>query len=309
MCFIFLGGAFINKAAGIVLYESNITRLRLLLKSLLPQSEIVFIVDNSNNELDFSNFPEINIEKIVYYKNETNLGLAKSLSILCSIARNSNFAWLLLLDQDSIVSDGIFDNYNRLIDRDEIALMCPTVIEDRFGLVQTHRIINSYSYPNTFEVESAITSGSYINLNIQEHVSFFEDLFVDGVDNDYSYRLRNLGFKLVYVADNFIYHEFGDSELTLLSYIYQRLFGEIHPALLRRNHSPLRIYYQVKNTVIIYRKWYGHPNEFIKGSLVRVLFSFTLKVLLVEKNKLYKLLKIISGVIEGFKYEFVGENE
>lgn len=296
------------KAAGVVLYEPNIQRLNMLLSSLVTQSDVVFIIDNSKQELDFDLIENINWSKIRYEKNHYNHGLAKALSVLCENARINGITWLLLLDQDSIISDNFYKKYIENIHLDNVALICPTIIEDRFNLKQSHRIVKEIEKDSIYEVESAITSGSYIDLNVQARLGFFEELFVDGVDNDYSYRIRAAGFRILHIKDNYIYHEFGNSELTVFSHIYKFITGKLHPSFIRRNHSVKRIYYQIRNTVILRRKWRSNASLSLDTSILKSIVSFSLKIILVEKKKITKILMVIRGLIDGFTYFIEGEN-
>lgn len=280
----------------------------MLLASLVPQSDVVYIIDNSQEELDFDLFEKINWSKLRYEKNDYNHGLAKSLSVLCENARINEITWLLLLDQDSIISDDFYKKYIENIQSDNVALICPTIIEDRFNLKQSHRIIKEIEKDSIYEVESAITSGSYIDLSVQAQLGFFEELFVDGVDNDYSYRIRAAGLRILYIKDNYIYHEFGDSELTIFSHIHKLLTGKLHPSLIRRNHSVKRVYYQIRNTVILRRKWRSYGSLSLNTSILKSIFSLTLKIILVEKKKITKIFIVIRGLIDGFTYFIEGEN-
>lgn len=292
------------KSAGIVLYEPNHDRLYKSLKSLVPQSDLVIIIDNSQNILDFSAFIGIDRDRIIYIKNPTNLGLAKSLSQICDLARDYNVKWLLTLDQDSVISDDFYINNFKYVNIENVAMLCPRVIEDRFNIVQKHKKLIKLSNSGIFEVESAITSGSYIDLSVQQDIGFFEDLFIDGIDNDYSFRLRENGHKILYVTENSILHEFGESEHTILSKLSRYLLGEINPSLIRRNHSTLRIYFQARNTTILNRRWKDEANFFSKIIIIKNFFSLALKIVLVEREKMAKLKEFTRGIYDGLKYEF-----
>ena len=291
------------KAAGIVTYEPDYFRLKLSLEKLLNQAELIIIIDNSASEINIDYICEEQKEKVLVHKNRVNLGLGRALSQLCDIALSYHIDWLLLLDQDSIISDSFFDNYIEHLGMTDVGMLCPIVVEDRFNLKQLHTVIGNHESSNVCEVASAITSGSYINLSIQKELGFFEDLFVDGIDNDYSYRLRAQGYKIYCISDNVLLHEFGDSSIVFLTHFAKLFTGSFHPALIRRNHSPKRIYFQIRNTIILHRKWKKYPNINVSGKLVRSIISFTLKILLVENRKILKLYNLILGIVSGFKYK------
>ena len=161
------------------------------------------------------------------------------------------------------------------------------------------------------EVNSAITSGSFINLNFFRVVGgFYEELFVYGIDNDYSRILRHFGFKIYWISSNFILHEFGSSEETFYSKLYFKIKGKNHPSLIRRNYSFVGIYYQLRNTVILYRRWKDVDRYSIKTHyrFLMGLFNQSVRIIILEKNRFKNLNSLSKGIIDGlfFKVKKVG---
>jgi rhamnosyltransferase len=291
-------------AAGIVTYYPELSRLSESIDKLNKQVDLIYIVDNTPNPDDalVKFLYDLNPAKIRYKSNNLNIGLAKALNQLCEIAIKDGNLWLLLLDQDSLVSDYFFSNLIKYIHLPNVGLFSPTVMEDNLGIIHKMTSCNNLLKNDFVEVNFAITSGSFINLNFFQVVGgFYEDLFVDGIDSDYSRLLSHFGYKIYWLSSNSILHEYGSSEETLYSKLYFKMKNKNHPFFIRRNYPPIRIYYQFRNTVILYRRWKNVDKQFIK-TLLRFfidLFIQSVRIMIIEKNRFKNLIFITKGIING----------
>jgi rhamnosyltransferase len=291
-------------AAGIVTYYPELSRLSESIDRLNEQVHLIYIVDNTPNQDDtlVKFLYDKNPAKINYISNNSNIGLGKALNKLCEIAINDGNNWLLLLDQDSLISDDFFSNLFNYIHLPNVGLFCPTVIEDALGIFHKTTRDNNLLNNELVEVNSAITSGSFINLNFFQVVGgFYEELFVDGIDIDYSRLLRHFGYKIFWINSNFILHEYGTSEETIYSKLYFKMKNKNHPFFIRRNYSSLRIFYQFRNSVILYRRWKNVDRFFIK-TLFRFLvglFIQLVRIIILEKHRFKNLISLTKGIIIG----------
>jgi hypothetical protein len=129
--------------------------------------------------------------------------------------------------------------------------------------------------------------------------------FFYGIDTDCSKLLRYFGFKIYWLSSNFILHEFGSSEETIYNKLYFKIKGKNHPFLIRRNYSSVGIYYQLRNTVILYRRWNNVNKYFIK-TLVRFvggLFIQSVRIIIMEKKRFKNLISLTKGIINGLFFK------
>lgn len=295
-------------AAGIVTYYPELSRLSESINRLDKQVDVVYIVNNTPKpEETFVNFIYGRENtKIKYFTNDSNVGLAKALNQLCEMAIDEGYNWLLLLDQDSLISDNFILNIYKYIDTPSVGLFCSNVIEDSLNINHKMTSDDTLADKEIFEVTSAITSGSFINLNFYKLMGgFYEDLFIDGIDNDYSRLLTYNGYKIYCLNNNFILHEYGSSEETYFSKIYYKANRINHPFFIRRNYSKIRVYYQFRNSVILYKRWkkinkppFYHFVRYIYG-----LMTQTARFMLVEKNRIRNLVTLVRGLIDGLLFD------
>ena len=99
-------------AAGIVLFNPEMSRLEENISSIIKQSEIIYLVDNGSDNIDSINdfVNQLDEYKIVLQRNKNNEGIAKALNQLCSMAIGDDFKWILTLDQDSVCPSKMVEN-------------------------------------------------------------------------------------------------------------------------------------------------------------------------------------------------------
>ena len=290
---------------GIVTYNPDLDRLSENIFRLVNQSMTIYLIDNSpGDNIQLINFiKQSDFKNLKFLSNFSNLGLSKALNQLCDLARNDRFSWLLMLDQDSLISENFIDNFCKFIDIPNAGMFCPIIVEDSPKInYDFSKSFESFS-DDLFEVNAAITSGSYINLSAHEKVGgFFEEYFIDLIDFDYSKLLLHHGYKIYCVKSNYLLHQYGVSENTLLSRIHYKIFSRNNSILYRRNYPSIRIYYQFRNRVIFYRRW-RKPNKLDIDSTVIFLKDLMINVLrqlVLERKRLISMIWIIKGVMDGF---------
>lgn len=272
-------------AAGIVLYNPEIIKLKENIKAVIVQCDHLYIVDNGSGNLQdiFELIKNFNNDKITIIQNISNEGIAKALNQLCIVAEQDGYKWLLTLDQDSLCQANMLVEYIKYIDDGKIGLLCPLVL-DRNKTCIPLQIDGSLIE----EVDECITSGSMIRLSAWKKISGFDEaMFIDGVDFDICHRLQKDGFKIMLVRHVILVHELGRIEFR--SFLLWKV--------LVKNHSSFRKYYIARNTVYLARKE--------KTSLFRALLQ-NLKLFLInwcyEEGKKEKTKKILKGTWDGLKY-------
>ena len=105
-------------AAGIVLYNPNAERFTACLTKLIKQLDRIYIYDNN----EISNVV-INSNKIVYISEKQNKGIAYALNRIMEKAKEDGYSWVITMDQDSLIPDGMIQDFQDSIDKyDHIGL-------------------------------------------------------------------------------------------------------------------------------------------------------------------------------------------
>lgn len=273
--------------AGIITYNPDVEILMENIKQIYHQVDKLLIIDNNSITKEIF-IKKINDEfkNIEIIKNEKNVGIAEALNQVIRYSNTNNFEWALTLDQDSQCEENIilkYKNYlNGNLDNSNILLLTPQ-IED----INMKNKININE--SSDEVETAITSGSLINIkNSLEIGGFKSELFIDYVDFEFCLRGRLSNYKIIKINNAVLYHRLGEIKV-------KRLLGL---DIIATNHSPLRRYYLFRNKVYIYRKYMGKYNKWI----IKNMFSSCKVILIIlffEKRKFDNLKHILKGSFEG----------
>ena len=173
----------------------------------------VFIYDNSPK-------PQSVVDSnVTYIHDPTNRGLSYAYNVAADYARQQNYDWLLLMDQDTTFSEGIMDDYLEHIrfhpeiklfvppvKIDEALYMSPIKLWGKLGFlsknVPSGQIISLYDY-------SPINSGMCISVD-----AFFKcggyknEVFLDYSDYQFIERFRKL-YSNCYVIITCIYQDFS----------------------------------------------------------------------------------------------------
>lgn len=269
-------------SAGIVLFNPDIKRLKENIDAFIIQCTHLYLVDNGSGNVDEVKglLNQYNQSKISILWNRENQGIAKALNQLTSAAQKEGFDWILTLDQDSVVPSNIVGEFEKYINNSSVGILCP-IICDRNKDEEIK--INE----DCTEIDECITSGSLLNIKAWSEIGGFDErMFIDGVDFDICYRLRQRGYKIYCIHSVVLLHELGHIE-------YHRfLFWKV----LVKNHSAFRKYYIARNIIYVAKKRKSVLLA-IKGILQEVKLLGI--VLLYETDKKSKSISIIKGIRDG----------
>ena len=135
------------------------------------------------------------------------------------------------------------------------------------------------------KVDWVITSGSLTNTKVWKKINGFDDfLFIDKVDTEYCVRANRAGYPVIRDNAVVLNHELG--KMTC-----KKLFGKV---IYVTNHNEMRIYYQCRNIVYIYRK-------ISYGNCILDLLKIIIKIILYENHKILKLKNAFKGIYNGIK--------
>jgi rhamnosyltransferase len=134
-----------------------------------------------------------------------------------------------------------------------------------------------------------ITSGSLFSREAFAECGLFrEDLFVYGVDDDYSLRIRRKGFFIGVSQNAVLLHQSGHPTS-------RRVFGK---TLTTKNYRPESRYYYARNKVWILRTYAGVFPRLLIPTL-REFVTIPLKIALIEEAPGRKIKLFMRGLLDG----------
>lgn len=226
--------------AGIVLYNPELKRLEENVNAILPQVDILLLVDNGSYNIQQIKERYQSIQGVRIIQLGSNKGIAAAQNRICELTRNEGYEWVITLDQDSVAPQGLVVEYEKMIADSNVAMVCPRIIDRNFGEIEDGK-----KHEGIEEVLTCIASASAIRISAWEEVGgFFEPLFIDKVDFDMCYSLHEHGYKILQTNNVNLLHEVGHGQLEFFAG-KQRLI---------LNHSPLRYYYIMRNGFIVGRR-------------------------------------------------------
>lgn len=272
--------------AGIVTYDPDIVRLKENIDSVISQVQEIYIVDNGSKNIEEIEHLLKEYSGIRLIENGCNEGIAGALNRIVGEADRAGYSRVLTLDQDSVCYEGLTEEYLRYVEDDIGILICD--IEDRnYRLRYKRRRIGEK--PKTEEVKKCITSGAFTSVRACVEVGGFDErLFIDSVDYDMCYSMREHGYRIINVHFTGLLHEVGKS-------VKHNFIGFEFAV----NHHPAeRKYYISRNSTYLIRK--HHLNPLPEYALI---FRRIFTVLFFEKDKRKKIEAILTGVRDGWKMQ------
>jgi rhamnosyltransferase len=240
----------------------------------------VIIIDNSkksNHELAKK------IPSSFYIANNENLGIAKALNQGCEEAVKMGYDWVLTMDQDSSWEGKDLSLYlseiKKLYTDNNISFSPKNRINKGSVLGDLKRKIIRDEYKDYVFYDRVSTSGNVLKLSAWESLNGFnEQLFIDEVDYDYCYRLREQGYNIIYFPKCLMNHTLGENKRYFFPHICQ--------------HTKERVYYRIRNMTYIKQH---HPLYYKK-------YHYTLNIIRIILEKLISLsFSDIKYIYNGFK--------
>lgn len=289
-------------AAGIVLFNPELTRLIACIENLKQQVSKIYIFDNSSMSI------HINDDSTVYITENKNKGIAYALNRIMERAQKDGFEWVVTMDQDSIVPCGMIDGFKEGIrSHANLGIVCPQVIDKRrIYLVAENNEQESY-------VNFCITSAACTSVEAWERCGKFDEwMFIDLVDNDFCKRITLSGYKILKLNKWILDQEFG--KIIPKSEWKQKFWVGVSKILHNQNFakfsykksvSPLRVYYTNRNVIYVNKKLnkygsIGYENYNCKGYLGFII-SFMIPSILRAKDKKAVLEATMRGIHDGKK--------
>lgn len=277
--------------AGIVTYNPEIRRLKENIDALFEQVDSLIIVDNASKNIGDIEIicAQIENKKISIVKNDTNEGIATALAQIMEFASDNSYMWVLTLDQDSIIQTGLLSEYISVANDEQNSdvAMLTCLIRDRNFRDKRNESQDSY----LMDVKYCITSAAFTNVaKYNTTKGYDKKFFIDCVDFDICYSLREAGYRILRVNFNGLFHEVGHGENKRF------LWKEV----VVYHQSPIRIYYFARNVILMHKK---HRRNFGLLKMTKKLLALQMRILLYEDDKMKKMKSFFKGLADARKYK------
>lgn len=253
----------------------------------------VVIVDNNSSSIIINKIREIaSLLDVHLILNETNKGIATALNQGMMWAKEEGYAWVLTLDQDTVVEDfmleTIIDILKDIEQKENVAIVGSNYLDE---ILQKFFIDPpKVCYDSWIEYKTVITSGSLISVDAFQKIGTFRDeLFIDLVDQEYCLRARKMGFKILISLKPIMKHALGT--VNNRNFLWKKISI--------RTHAPFRIYTQTRNSIVLSREYLFEEPLWVVKRLCRVVESI-IRITMFEKNRILRLKNLFLGIYHGF---------
>lgn len=274
---------------GVVTFNPDLQRLKENLDHIYYQNADVVIYDNNSENIEsIETLVEDCYPKIRLRKNNRNHGLGVAYNWFFKFAERKDYAWVMLLDQDSVCDDNLLNQYRQHINDDTKVAMYTCIIVDRNS--QNSKSTNDVSniVGDFQDVSRCISSASLMRTSVfRKGCRYDEDFFIDKLDFDMCLKILEHGYKIRLLNYTGLTQEIGQSQ-------DHKLFGHTVTVY---NHSAFRRYYMAKNDILLAKR---HKSRSLIKSIGKETFDI-ICVLLYEKDRRKKLSACLSGMIAGLK--------
>jgi rhamnosyltransferase len=271
----------------LVAYNPEIEELNQAIERLKKQTDIVIVCNNSDYDVKFED------EQVKIFNFGENLGIAKAQSIGMKWAFENGADFILQMDQDSIPSDDLvkklLDCYEDLTTKGyKVGLVGPQDYDKDTKELNKARLKkgNAIKSTNYIILEQTLSSGSLIPKKVYQIVGGMDDeLFIDAVDSEYCWRIRKNGFLVIKNNDALLAHKLGDGKKKILGFMYVGV------------PSPIRHYYQIRNTLLLVTRSYV-PLYWKTSGLAKIIFKLIVYPFTLDRGPA-RFKFIIKGIIDG----------
>jgi rhamnosyltransferase len=214
--------------AGMVLYNPEVELLKRNLQIIITQVKVIYIFDNAsiNREEISSLISSLDTEKIIYQYNSCNIGIAAALNYIIKLADKNGYKWILTMDQDSICSNNMINEYSEYLEYEKVAVICPFVLNNGKMKLDTYENMELPPFEYLTKSVQCITSASLTNIEIAKEVGLFnEDFFVDRADHEFYLRILFAGYLILRANKAYMIQQMGNAKrVKLFSWLYS-VFG------------------------------------------------------------------------------------
>lgn len=261
----------------VVLYEPHIKDFEYL-KSYVNKVVFLLILDNSktSNDKVVSVHLQNTSGQFEYVYFGENIGLSAALNRGIKLLKDKGYEWVITMDSDSSWQSDICEIYKAEISKDaSVAIYAPLHLHDRSKATE---------YIGTKEIDWAMTSGCCFNIKQLEAMGGFnEQLFVDGLDMDYCFRVKEKGLKIIQCGNALIKHNPAETHCFKVFGLSVLKYGKA---------SPWRYYMQMRSLTWMFLRYH-------KLEVVKIWFWKWFKVTFFFEGKSNYFKEMYKGVKDG----------
>lgn len=259
----------------IVTYNPDLKQLWNSVERIQKEVDRTIICNNSN--YDITNEREyLNLE-IINFKGNLGIGRAQNIGMVKAFREKSDF--IIQFDQDSLMDENmikkLLDAYKKLIQmKKKVGIVGPQEYDkDNYEESNPRFFKEKDSIENVNEVKTLISSGSLISKEVfQKFGGMKEEWFIDIIDFEYCWRLKEKGYKMYKVKNAGLAHKLGDGK------VKTKIGFSVNIG------SPFRHYYQFRNILYSLQLPYS-PLYWKIASIIKIIFKIALYPLILEDGR------------------------
>ena len=258
------------------------------LPKILTQVDRLVVIDNGSTEVESVALRSAQL-KLGFHliENKENLGIAEALNQGVGWAKSEGYSWVLLLDQDSELTDNLvasmFATWQQHPQRERIASIHPSYVDPNSGKIPKVRRAGDGG------PVVSLTSGALMPSWIFDTIGLFAtSYFIDCVDLEYCFRIRAGGYLIADSGTAMLLHSVGHPRTDSFCGFK---FRPTH-------HGAIRRYYLSRNRIALYRTYFGVFPSWIARIMYDDLRE-TIKCFLREKNRSQKARNFLRGTWDG----------
>jgi rhamnosyltransferase len=274
----------------ITTYQPELDDLKSLVENLSKQSDFIVISNNSNFNIQEKDFA--NDRSMIVLNFGKNLGIAEAQSIGMKWAFENGADFVLQMDQDSTPHENMIEELLKCYDEMLSSGRNPGIIgvqdyDKITGHINKARVNKGKPInENYFDVDCTLSSGSLIPKKAWMTIGGMrDDLFIDAVDHEYCWRLKDAGFDIIRNNKALLAHRLGDGRFKIMNMISVGM------------PSPFRHYYATRNIFLLLKE--HHVPLFWKASsLVKMVGKLIFYPIFLPKGK-ERLVFLLKGIRDG----------
>jgi rhamnosyltransferase len=266
--------------AVVVAYHPKQGELESLCRALRRGGSSVVVVDNSEGNAPASSSELGGITVVALGE---NTGIAHGFNVGIEHALSRGAEVVVLLDQDSTITDGFLSALLSPLTSGEPGVVAPVAIDKRNGVEYPAQRLTRRGYPvdvyaggrsGPFAVDLVISSGCAATAATFMEVGLMdEDFFIDFVDLEWCLRCRSKHVPILVVPAAVLPHAVGERMVKL---------GAFRSIV----HGPARTYYKIRNAFLLFRKRHV-PVVFALQRLAAAIVHNLMQVAVVDEKRLY----------------------
>jgi rhamnosyltransferase len=279
-----------NNACAVVVTYHPSASIFAHLATLRAQAQGLVVVDNGSTSAVLTQLKsEGEATDFHLIENRENRGVATALNTGVRWAVENRYRWVALFDQDSTVPDGylnaMFAGVESQSDMERIAIVAPQYRDPDTGVLYK----SAYTAEDGSPLE-VMTSGSLLPTWVFEMCGWFEEsLFIDEVDHEFCFRVRERGYRVFFCENAILTHLFGSRRR-------HKLLGIKWVTL--TNYSPERRYYMTRNGLVIACRYRRKYPLWSHTAVKYILWHSPVVILLAETQRWKKLAYVTRGIID-----------